>query len=247
MKKNINNSDFIIIHTVKKKYLTRVEKDKSFCTKRGVLRFNDIIEKEYGVRINSHYILKPTLDDIVLLGIKRETQIIYPKEAGQILVKLNLQNGFKVFECGTGSGALSLFISQAIAPDGILYTYEKQKNFYLNAKNNIDTFGKNKNIKMLNENIDEGIKEKDFDAAFIDLKEPQNYIEWLKSILKKGAPLGILVPTTNQISNALRKLERHFYDIEIMEILIRNYIPNPSRLRPKDIMVGHTGFLIFAR
>jgi tRNA (adenine57-N1/adenine58-N1)-methyltransferase len=39
----------------------------------------------------------------------------------------------------------------------------------------------------------------------------------------------------------------HFTDIEVCEILLRGYKPVPARLRPTDRMVGHTGYLVFAR
>lgn len=243
----IKENEFIMICTARKKYMGHVVKDKTFCTKAGILSFNEIIGQEYGCRVKGHSIYKPNLDDIVLYGLNRQTQVIYSKEASQIITKLNLQNKFKVFECGTGSGAMSLFIARAIAPEGTLYTYEKEKQFHLNARNNIENFGSPSNIKMFHHNIDEGIDEKDFDAAFIDLKEPYDYVDFILSILKKGACVGIIVPTANQVMHCIRKLEGRFYDIEVMEILMRNYKPNPDRLRPNDIMIGHTGYLVFAR
>ena len=247
MKNIIKENEFILVYAAKKKYIVRAEKNKTFSTKAGILKFNDIIGEEFGIRTNAHSIFKPTLDDIVLHGLRRETQVVYGKEASQIIIKLNLQNKYKVFECGTGNGALSLFISRAIGPDGMLYTYEKEKRFFLNAKNNIENFGNMENIKMFHHNIDDGIKEKKFDAAFLDIKEPHKYIDFITSILKKGAGIGMIVPTTNQIFRALQKLERKFYDIEVIEILLRKYKINPERIQPNDIMVGHTGYLIFAR
>jgi len=247
MKNTIKENDFILIYASRRKYMVQVEKGKSFNTKVGTLLFDEIIGKEYGTRHKGHSIFQPTLDDIILYGIKRETQVIYAKEASQIIVKLNLQNKYKVFECGTGNGALSLFLSRAIGPEGVLYTYEKESRFFLNAQSNIEKFGNMKNIKMFHLDIDRGIKEKNFDAAFLDLKEPYNYIDLMVPIMKKGAVLGILVPTTNQVTRTLKKLERCFYSIEIIEVLLRKYKPNPDRLRPEDMMVGHTGYLIFAR
>jgi tRNA (adenine57-N1/adenine58-N1)-methyltransferase len=38
-----------------------------------------------------------------------------------------------------------------------------------------------------------------------------------------------------------------FTSIEVMEVFERMYKPVPARLRPADVMVGHTGFLVFAR
>jgi tRNA (adenine57-N1/adenine58-N1)-methyltransferase len=52
----------------------------------------------------------------------------------------------------------------------------------------------------------------------------------------------------NQVSTILAELERGaFMPIEIVEILIRNYKLAAQRLRPRDRMVGHTGYLLFAR
>jgi tRNA (adenine57-N1/adenine58-N1)-methyltransferase len=57
-----------------------------------------------------------------------------------------------------------------------------------------------------------------------------------------------VVPTTNQVSELLRGLRLHEFGApEVEENFIRTYKPVPNRLRPDDIMVGHTGFLVFAR
>ncbi len=243
----IKENDYIIIHTPKKKYFTKVQTGRSFSTHAGNIPLKDLIGQPYGIKIDSQYILKPDISDIVLLGLKRQTQVIYPKEAAYIIMKLNLHNGMKVFECGTGSGALSLFISQAIGPDGLLYTYEREQQFFNNAKKNIEQFAPFKNVKMFLQDIEQGVEDKEFDAAFLDFKGSFHAIELMKTILKPGAPLGFILPTTNQISATLTYLEKYFSDIEIMEIIIRKYKCNAERLRPEDRMVGHTGYLVFAR
>jgi len=38
-----------------------------------------------------------------------------------------------------------------------------------------------------------------------------------------------------------------FAFLEVVEVLLRFYKPEPERLRPTDRMVAHTGFLIFGR
>jgi tRNA (adenine57-N1/adenine58-N1)-methyltransferase len=35
--------------------------------------------------------------------------------------------------------------------------------------------------------------------------------------------------------------------VEVCEILLRYFKPEPARIRPTDRMVAHTGFLIFGR
>ena len=44
---------------------------------------------------------------------------------------------------------------------------------------------------------------------------------------------------------ALRQHEFAF--IDVCEISLRYYKPEPSRFRPTDRMIAHTGYLIFAR
>ena len=87
----------------------------------------------------------------------------------------------------------------------------------------------------------------EFDAAFIDVREPWSIIEKIWSFLKASGSLGIIVPTTNQVSDTLRALQPLFGDVEVLEILLRKYKTVADRLRPDDRMVAHTGYLIFGR
>ena len=57
----------------------------------------------------------------------------------------------------------------------------------------------------------------------------------------------MIVPTTNQVTEILRRLKDGFGDIEVMEIMLRKYKTLAERVRPEDRMVAHTGYLIFAR
>jgi tRNA (adenine57-N1/adenine58-N1)-methyltransferase len=66
--------------------------------------------------------------------------------------------------------------------------------------------------------------------------------------MSAGAPIGFLLPTTNQVQDLLLALEHApFGEVEVLEILLRKYKVNGERFRPDDRMVAHTGFLIFAR
>jgi tRNA (adenine57-N1/adenine58-N1)-methyltransferase len=56
------------------------------------------------------------------------------------------------------------------------------------------------------------------------------------------------VPTTNQVQELLRALnEEAFGLIDVEEIFMRGYKTVADRLRPRDRMIAHTGYLIFAR
>ena len=66
--------------------------------------------------------------------------------------------------------------------------------------------------------------------------------------MRSGGFFGTLVPTTNQISRLLDRISAYpFGLIEVEELMIRGYKTVPQRLRPLDRMIGHTGYLLFAR
>jgi len=82
----------------------------------------------------------------------------------------------------------------------------------------------------------------------LDVREPWAYLEHVCRALTDGGFLGALVPTTNQVVELIAALQSGpFIAIEVLEIMERHYKPVPGRLRPFDTMVGHTGYLIFAR
>ncbi len=250
---NIKEGELIELTDNKNVFFLKLKSGEIFGTHKGDIKHDDIIGKQYGDTVKTHkgkefLILKPTLYEIIMHGIKRKTQIIYPKDSAYITLKLGITSGMKVFETGVGSGALTIVMANAVKPDGIIYAYEKEEKHLKIAKENIKLARLEKYVKLIHRDISEGIEEKDFDAGFIDVKEPWKYIKQLKSILKKGAPIGFLVPTVNQILKLLEELEKNnFLKIEVKEILLREYKPVVERFRPEDRMVAHTGYLIFAR
>ncbi len=252
MKKNIL---LVEIGTNKKTYFYLENfKDRNFIsTNKGNILLKDIHEVEWGGIVETHkgfkYRVSPvSIVDFVLYGIERETQIIYPKDAGYILIKLNLKSGDKVFECGTGSGALTMFMANCVKEKGVVFTYEKRERFLKIAERNLKKMDLIDYVRLnLKDLENEDIEEKEFDAAFLDTREPWKLIGKVEEILKSGKNLGILVPTVNQVVNILKELEnRNFYDISVKEIFLRDYKTVYERLRPEDRMVAHTGYLIFA-
>jgi tRNA (adenine57-N1/adenine58-N1)-methyltransferase catalytic subunit len=93
-----------------------------------------------------------------------------------------------------------------------------------------------------------GFDETDVDALFLDVREPEQYLQQSYAALVNGGFFGALVPTTNQVSELIGGLQvNYFGDIQVEELLLRQYKPVAQRLRPVDIMTAHTGYLVFAR
>ena len=96
--------------------------------------------------------------------------------------------------------------------------------------------------------IQDGFDETDADAFFLDVPNPWDYVHKVRSALKPGGFFGCLVPTFNQVEDLLIAMRQgKFAFVEVCEILLRYFKPEPARIRPTDRMVAHTGFLIFGR
>ena len=221
-------------------------------THRGVLNHDDLVGKPWGSQVFSHmgapfFILQPALGDI-LIDLPRNTQIMYPKEIGYILVTMGVGEGQRVMEAGTGSGSMTIALAYAVGSAGKVISYERRPEMQQLARKNLTRLGLESRVEFKIGDIAEGFDETDVDSFFLDVPNPHDYMEQVRAALKPGGFFCGLVPTVNQVTQLLHSLRRQrFAFVEVCEILLRYYKPEPSRLRPTDRMVAHTGFLIFGR
>lgn len=242
----MQENDLVVVAYRDKKYLKRIEPGKEFHGKGGILPLSSAVGCPWGTRFGEYEVFRPTIEDIVMYGVRRETQIIFPKDAFFICSKLDLRCGSKVLEVGTGSGALTLLLSRAVGPEGKVVSIEKEERHHKNARKNVDKLAEFQNIELVNSDVDD-FEGADFDAAFVDLREPWLHLARIRTFLKGSAPTGFIVPTANQVSDTLQELRQGFGDVEVLEIMLRRYKTLAARLRPEDRMIGHTGYLLFAR
>ena len=224
----------------------------AFSTHKGEIDLAEVAASDFGAEIRTKtgaraWLLRPTLHDY-LFKAERVTQIIYPKDIGLVLLKLDLTSGKRVLEVGTGSGVMTTALAWAVRPRGEVVTYEVNERFIEVAKKNVERAGLSKWVRFVHADASKGVEGGDFDAAFVDIKDPTAVLGPVLRALKGGAPLGALLPTVNQVQDLIRAAEGHgLVGIEVCEILWRPYKPNPERLRPVDRMPAHTGYLFFAR
>jgi tRNA (adenine57-N1/adenine58-N1)-methyltransferase catalytic subunit len=235
-----------------KRFFVNLRPGERLHTHRGMVEHDAIIGTPYGASVRSHlneilYVMRPSIHD-ELMAIRRASQIIYPKELGLILLKLSLRAGSRVIEAGTGSGAMTIALAHAVQPDGRVYSYDVRSDMLALAKHNLTQVGLLDRVELVERDISEGFVHEQVDALFLDVREPWEHLGAASRALADDGYLGMLVPTTNQIVATLEALEGlAFVDIEVLEILLRYYRAVPGRLRPDDTMVGHTGYLLFAR
>lgn len=241
-----------IVSPSNKTYFLRLNPGDQLQTHRGILKHNDLIDLQWGSEVFSHtkrsfFLLQPTLAAI-LKELPRNTQIMYPKDIGFILVTMGVGPGTIIVEAGTGSGALTTALAWAVGPQGKVISYEIRTEMQNLAKKNVNRLGLLEQVNFKLRDIGEGFEERNVDALFLDVPNPSDYLIQVRKTLKPGGYFGSILPTFNQVERllvALHKLDFAFVDI--CEIFLRYYKPIAARLRPTDRMVAHTGYLIFAR
>ena len=269
----------LIIDEREKKYL--IKKDvNNFGNDLGVI---DLENVEEGTAITSHnnhtfYLVEPTVYDIVK-KMKRSVTTLLPKDIGMILTYCGIEDGETVVEAGTGSGALTIYLANAVGKNGKVITYEKRPEFAKIARKNLEIVGavkKNQKIIGLEEeneeenepetdngnnddglynviqkigDITEGIEEKDVDVIVLDMPDPWNVVEHAKNSLNKAkGRIAIYVPYIEQAKKSVEALKEHgFLGIQTVECIVRDIEITNKGVRPSTRMIGHTGYITFAR
>lgn len=250
--KIIVGSYVLLYHTINKKWLIKVEEEKKMHTHLGIIDISSIIGLEYGMTITTSldkkiYLIQPTIYDYIMKS-ERNTQIVYPKDLGYIALRSGIQNGSKVIEVGTGSGALTTFLASIVKPNGHIYSFDINPKFMRTAKKNLAKSNMSDYVTMNEYDIRNGISLQDFDAAIIDLGDPWTIVENIYKVLKGSGSFLAICPTMNQAEKTATSLKSNcFTDIECVEILIRNIEAREGMTRPSMRMIGHTTYLIFAR
>ncbi|RIK37158.1 MAG: tRNA (adenine-N1)-methyltransferase [Chloroflexi bacterium] len=242
----------LLLTTDLKRYVVLLQPGRELHTHLGIFGYEGLVGQRWGGAVQSSLghealLLEPSLDDLIR-HLRRGTQIIYPKDAAYIVHRLNLRAGCRVIEAGTGSGGLTTALAWAVAPSGVVYSYETRLETHRLAYKNLESVGLLPYVQLLHGDIKEGFQQTGVDALFLDVRTPWAYLDHVLAALRPAGFFAALLPTTNQVCELLAALDtRGFVDIAVEELLLRTYKPVPDRLRPDDMMNAHTGFLLFAR
>lgn len=249
----LSQGDLVLLITNdNKRFLFSLQPDRVLHTHRGKFEHQDLIGQRLGTTVNSQLgnpalLLQPSLYDM-LSHVRRESQVIYPKDAAYLVQRLGLRNGSTIIEAGTGSGALTTALAWSVAPTGRVYTYEVREQAFEIAARNLRRYDLLQYVEMHQGSIWDGFQQGDVDALILDLREPWLFLDQVHAAVRNGGHFAALLPTTNQVSELLAALEdKPFADVAVEELMLRRYKTVPDRLRPEDEMVGHTGYLVFAR
>lgn len=220
-------------------------------TDKGFIDLNNVIGRSFGEKVETNlgepfYLLKPYLHEMIM-KVKRQTQILYPKDIGIILTRGHIFPGARVIESGIGSGALTTALANFVRPDGKVYSYERNEEFLNNAKKNLEKNGLAEWVEFNHQEITNEFDQKDVDFIMIDIGSPWTLIDAAYKSLKGGCRLATICPTFEQLTETVFTLEeKGFINIETMEVLLRRILVRRGKTRPEQKMPSHTGWLVFA-
>jgi len=252
--------DYDLIYLIldeRRKWLIQVKSGEEFHTHKGIINFDDIIGKPYGSIVFSKpfetqgykfYILKPLPSDYII-HMTRKTQIIYPEDAGLILIYSGIGPGSRVIEAGCGSGALTCILGNYVKPNGHIYSYDiREKSLKIARKNVLKAkLGEIVSIQYKNI-IEDKLDLQEIDSIVLDMAEPWKAIDKVRTYLKLSGTLVSFSPTIEQVKKTTFALESNeFFEINTYELLKRTYQVKENATRPQVRMIGHSGYLTFAR
>lgn len=251
----VKPEDFVLIYFDRKRmFLARAKKGRQVASDRGVIRAEDLIGKPFGTDVTTSinykaWILKPLMIDYMERGLRRVTQVIYPKDLGLIVLLLGVGPGARVLEVGVGTGNATAVLASLVRPSGHVYGYEIREEFLRIARANLEMLGLSEFVTLHLRDAREGIIERNLDCALVDIPDPWNLLQPLHEALAPSAPAAFFLPTVNQVLKLYEALHKHggYVDIRCYEALLREWEPSLEALRPRTLMVGHTGYLLFAR
>ena len=237
-----------------RRYLVRLSPQGALHTHVGVLPHQDVIGRDQGSWLRStmgqtFLALKPTLGEYAQ-HMPRVTQVIYPKDLGNILIMADIFPGCKVVEAGLGSGALTMALLQAAGPRGCVTSYEVRASQVPKVLSNLETYlGDIGNLQVREGDIYQGIEEQDVDRIVLDVPEPWNVVGHAADTLKPGGILLCFLPTVLQVHRLTLALEddRRYQLVETVETLLRGWHVTQQSMRPAHRMVAHSGFITTAR
>jgi len=240
-------------------YTMMLTEGAEFHTHRGAIAHDALIGLEQGSVVKSsngalYLALRPLLVDYVM-SMPRGPQVIYPKDAAQIVHEGDIFPGARVLEAGAGSGALTLSLLRAVGPGGRVVSYEQRADHAEHARRSVtnfyDVLGRQPdNWQLIVADVaDSDLPDGSFDRAVLDMLAPWEVLDSVARLLVAGGVLMIYVATVTQLSRAVEavRAQQCWTEPRAWETLQRGWNVVGLAVRPQHSMRGHTAFLVFTR
>jgi tRNA (adenine57-N1/adenine58-N1)-methyltransferase len=237
-------------------YTIELTPGSEFHTHRGSIAHDAVIGLDQGSVIKSSngalfLVLRPLLVDY-LMSMPRGPQVIYPKDAAQIVHEGDIFPGACVLEAGAGSGALTCSLLRAVGPQGRVISYEQRADHAEHARRNVSVFhgGPPDNWQLIISDLaDSELPDGSVDRAVLDMLAPWDVLDAVSRLVTAGGVLVIYVATVTQLSRTVEALraQQCWTEPRSWETLQRGWNVVGLAVRPQHSMRGHTAFLITTR
>ena len=230
----------------------------NYHTHKGAIAHDDIIGADEGSVVQSsmgsdYLCFRHLLVDHVL-SMPRGAAVIYPKDAGQILVEGDIFMGARVLEAGAGSGALTMSLLRAVGSEGHVFSYEIRDDHLQFARDNVEDYFNGQPEWWTPRLGDFGeVTQEDLggpvDRVILDMVEPWHFIETVKNVLIPGGVFMTYVATVPQLMNIVEAIRaaQCFTEPRSWETLLREWKVEGLATRPEHRMNAHTAFLVWTR
>lgn len=239
-----------------RRYLVTLADGKQWHSHAGMLEHDALIGAAEGTALRTNkgmeiVVLRPTREDVVL-KMKRGAQVVYPKDQAMIVSRADVRPGMHVVEAGTGSGALTMALLDAVGPSGRVTSIDLRDDHQLVAVRNIADWygGQPDNLDLRLGDVTDVLGDiPDVHRVVLDLLEPWRAIDAAAEVLAPGGILLAYMPTVPQVMRLCEDLaaDGRWANVETVETLVRPWDVKGLSVRPAHRMVAHTAFLTRAR
>ncbi|XP_068437025.1 tRNA (adenine(58)-N(1))-methyltransferase, mitochondrial [Clinocottus analis] len=199
-----------------------------------------LLKTSRGVRF---LVRRPSLEDYVLY-MKRGPAIAYPKDASAMLMMMDITEGDRVLESGSGSGAMSLFLSRAVGCKGSVLSLEVREDHHKRAVLNYRRWRESWSLRRGEEwpdNVQFHVGDlaaaspllatQGFHAVALDLIHPQLVLRTVVPHLHNGAVCAVYLANITQVMDlleGLRCLPLPLLCERIFEVPVREWVVAPA-------------------
>jgi len=180
----------------------------------------------------------------------------HPKDESIIVDMLSLSKTTPslIMEAGSGSGSMTIYLSNALYTYGTLHSYDTNLKHIECASANynewISTNNLPKNTTFINKDVSEfECPDFTYDGVVIDLLDIENILKNIYPKTKYGAPIIIFSPNISSIIDIISMIDEEKLPLKTIKILLANTeiwdirIKNDS-LISKPHFNNHTGFIL---
>ena len=171
------------------------------------------------------------------LSLPHRTQILFTVDIAMVVARLGLRPGSVVCESGTGSGSLTHALARAVAPGGMVHTFEFNGARAAQAREEVLAHGLASVVRVAHRDVvaggflassgsadASGVAPRAAGAAFLDLPNPWECAGHARACLAPGGVVCSFSPCIEQVQRTCLALAAEgFEDIRTFETLLRDW------------------------